>query len=123
MIPRENRMGPDGQIPEMTLALREMLGQLAGPPPPPTTGVQVLPDLTGGIAPIKIGAKKKKKEEPMMIELSARNVLEEEEVAEEKDTQLVSRSELIYERANVSERDKYCPPSAREEGKAAIYES
>lgn len=68
--------------------LRDFLGQLAGSLRPATVG-PVNPGLLDrtGLLPIKLG--KKKKEETMMTE--TRNILEEE-VVEDKDSQLLSRS-------------------------------
>lgn len=83
----------------MSAELKYLLGPLAGPPPAPTIGSAPdhqagLLDRSGAMQPIKIGGKKKK-EEPVMIDLGVRNILADDEgtVEEEKDTQLVSRSE------------------------------
>lgn len=98
IIPRNNLAISDTGVPlEMTPHLREFLGQLAGLPPAPSVGI-VIPHfgLVEGAAmvPIKMGVKKKK-EEPMMVDLSSRNILGEDEVEEDKDSQLVSRSEHL----------------------------
>lgn len=100
----------NGEPPEMSTGLRAYLGHLAGPPPIPTTGMQGgqggdglgsqgLLDLSGnGMQPINIKLGKKKKEEPLMVEMMPKsvNVLQgmgEEEKEPEQDTVLISRSE------------------------------
>jgi hypothetical protein len=82
----------------LTLEDREFLGPLAGSRTGPAASVAAdnhgQLNTSAAMIPIKLG--KRQKEEPVMVNLIGRNVLQEEEVEEERDSQLLSRSKCTH---------------------------
>ena len=100
-LPGGGRMIEEGgDLTKLSIELRGFLADLAGPVAPPPSLLHLASAPPSGLLnmsavamqPIKIGGKVK--EEEHLVSIPSKNILEDEENQEERDTVLLSRGEL-----------------------------